>query len=97
MKKRQIYCAALVILMGNKLSQYAGEHRLAIESLQSSVRLKISTTMCSSKGFDVVKEVAVEETEEKSIEKNVTTPKSSSVKEVMTEEDLEDWLDSMIS
>lgn len=49
------------------------------------------------KGFDAVKEVALEGTEEKTIEKNVTTQKSSSVKEVMTEEDLEDWLDSMIS
>lgn len=30
-------------------------------------------------------------------EKDVTPPKSTSVKQEMTEDDLEDWLDSMIS
>ena len=30
-------------------------------------------------------------------DKDVTPPKSASIKQEMTEEDLEDWLDSMIS
>lgn len=47
-----------------------------------------------------VKEVALEVKEEKVEEvkdKDVTLPKSASVRQEVTEEDLEDWLDSMIS
>ncbi|XP_070704903.1 cell death regulator Aven [Pempheris klunzingeri] len=44
---------------------------------------------------EAVKEVAPEVTEEK--DKDVAPPKSASVRPEMTEEDLEDWLDSMIS
>ncbi|XP_036003145.1 cell death regulator Aven [Fundulus heteroclitus] len=49
------------------------------------------------KGVEEVKEVVSEVTEEKTEDDIVTPPKSASVKETMTEEDLEDWLDSMIS
>ncbi|XP_074471891.1 cell death regulator Aven [Sebastes fasciatus] len=45
---------------------------------------------------EVVPEV-VEEKMEEVKDKDVTPPKSASVKQEMTEEDLEDWLDSMIS
>lgn len=34
---------------------------------------------------------------EKAKDKDVTPPKSAPVRQEMTEEDLEDWLDSMIS
>ncbi|XP_058468929.1 cell death regulator Aven [Solea solea] len=44
-----------------------------------------------------VKEVATEEKMEEVKEKDVTPPKSVEGKKDMTEEDLEDWLDSMIS
>ncbi|XP_014863972.1 PREDICTED: cell death regulator Aven isoform X1 [Poecilia mexicana] len=46
------------------------------------------------KGFEEVKEVA---SEEKALDEDVAPPKAAEVKEAMTEEDLEDWLDSMIS
>ncbi|KAM4529785.1 cell death regulator Aven [Fundulus diaphanus] len=49
------------------------------------------------KGVEEVKEVVSEVTEEKAEDEIVIPPKSASVKEAMTEEDLEDWLDSMIS
>ncbi|XP_018538063.1 cell death regulator Aven [Lates calcarifer] len=52
------------------------------------------------KECEEIKEVTLEVTEEKMEEvkdKDVTPPKPASVKQEMTEEDLEDWLDSMIS
>ncbi|KAM4713536.1 cell death regulator Aven isoform 1-T3 [Anableps anableps] len=49
------------------------------------------------KGFEEVKEVVSEVIEEKAVDKTVTPPKSAPVKEALTEEDLEDWLDTMIS
>lgn len=45
---------------------------------------------------EVVPEVIKEKMEEVK-DKDVTPPKSASIKQEMTEEDLEDWLDSMIS
>ena len=44
----------------------------------------------------MVPEVIKEKMEEVK-DKDVTPPKSASIKQEMTEEDLEDWLDSMIS
>ena len=45
-----------------------------------------------------MKEVVPEVIEEKMNDvKDVTPPKSASIKQEITEEDLEDWLDSMIS
>ncbi|XP_068564518.1 cell death regulator Aven [Cebidichthys violaceus] len=44
-----------------------------------------------------VKPVLIEEKMDEVKEKDVTPPKSASVRQEMTEEDLEDWLDSMIS
>lgn len=47
-----------------------------------------------------VKEVVLEVVEEKTKEvkdKDITPPKSAPIKKEVTEEDLEDWLDSMIS
>ncbi|MEQ2312316.1 hypothetical protein AMECASPLE_029656 [Ameca splendens] len=49
------------------------------------------------KGFEEVKEVVPEVAEEAAEDEIATSPKSVPVKELMTEEDLEDWLDSMIS
>lgn len=50
-----------------------------------------STLIFTFKGFE---EVA---SEEKALDEDVAPPKPAEVKESMTEEDLEDWLDSMIS
>lgn len=44
-----------------------------------------------------VKEVTEEEEEEMAKENDITPPESASVRKEVTEEDLEDWLDSMIS
>uniref|UniRef100_A0A3Q1FQZ8 Apoptosis, caspase activation inhibitor n=1 Tax=Acanthochromis polyacanthus TaxID=80966 RepID=A0A3Q1FQZ8_9TELE len=44
-----------------------------------------------------VKEVIKEKVEVEVKDKDVTPSKSASIKQEMTEEDLEDWLDSMIS
>ncbi|KAK5612550.1 hypothetical protein CRENBAI_011965, partial [Crenichthys baileyi] len=49
------------------------------------------------KGFEEVKEVVPEVAEEAATDEIVTSPKSVPVNKLMTEEDLEDWLDSMIS
>ncbi|CAB1413978.1 unnamed protein product [Pleuronectes platessa] len=58
----------------------------------------VSATEEESPGPEEACEVTEEATEEKMEEvKVVTPPKSSSAKQEITEEDLEDWLDSMIS
>ncbi|XP_077366250.1 cell death regulator Aven [Festucalex cinctus] len=49
------------------------------------------------KDCDAVADVTIEEKMEEPKENQITPPESVSVKQKMTEEDLEDWLDSMIS
>ncbi|XP_077408303.1 cell death regulator Aven [Vanacampus margaritifer] len=49
------------------------------------------------KDCDAVTEVPIEEKMEEPKENQIAPPESASVKQKMTEEDLEDWLDSMIS
>ncbi|XP_054474290.1 cell death regulator Aven [Anoplopoma fimbria] len=65
-----------------------------------SVSVADEESAVPKKALEQVKEMEPVLTEEKMDEakdKDVTPPKSASVKQEMTEEDLEDWLDSMIS
>lgn len=65
-----------------------------------SVSVTDEESVLTKKACEEVKEVVTEVIEEKMEEvkdKDVTPSKSASVKQEMTEEDLEDWLDSMIS
>nr|XP_046230038.1 cell death regulator Aven [Scatophagus argus]XP_046230039.1 cell death regulator Aven [Scatophagus argus] len=61
-----------------------------------SVSITDEESVVSEKECEEVKEVMEEKMEEVK-DKDVTPPKSASVRKEVTEEDLEDWLDSMIS
>lgn len=59
--------------------------------------LRVTVCSFSSPGCEEVKEVTEETKEAKDPKEHVSHPKSASVRKEVTEEDLEDWLDSMIS
>lgn len=63
-------------------------------------RAVVKESLCvpfKSPGCEEVKEVTEEKKKAKDPKEHVAPLKSASVRKEMTEEDLEDWLDSMIS